>query len=253
VSALGLDQGGLDRARSRQIVRRPAGASVAAPGHGLQPWTRPTIAGAGSRQSSQPSTFRSRGASVASASRCGVGVSVPSRASVSISTRAPITDRRSPSSPAVSPGRIDVRSDRRIGPVSMPSSIWMVVTPVSASPRISAHAIGAAPRYLGRSEAWTLMDPRAGMSRTAVGRIWPKATTTATSARTPRSGSSHRGSRSRSGWSTGTPAATARSFTGGGATCRPRPAGRSGCVTTATTSWEASSASSVGSAKRGVP
>ncbi len=68
-----------------------------------------------------------------------------------------------------------------ISPVSMPSSIIMVVTPVSFSPSITAHWIGAAPRYLGSRDAWTLTHPRGGISSTSFVRIWPKATTTITS------------------------------------------------------------------------
>ena len=68
--------------------------------------------------------------------------------------------------------------------MSIPASIWNVVIPVSRSPRMIAHAIGAAPRYRGSSDAWTLMDPRGGTSSTAGGRICPNATTTATSAAT---------------------------------------------------------------------
>ena len=40
----------------------------------------------------------------------------------------------------------------RIGPESRPSSICMIVTPVSESPFSKAHWIGAAPRYFGRME-----------------------------------------------------------------------------------------------------
>ena len=54
-----------------------------------------------------------------------------------------------------------------IGPVSSPSSICMMVTPVSASPASSARSIGAAPRQRGSSEAWTLRQPRRGAASTA--------------------------------------------------------------------------------------
>ena len=59
----------------------------------------------------------------------------------------------------------------------------------------------------------------------------------------------------RSGWSTGSPASTARAFTGASDSFWPRPRGRSGWVTTPTTvCGEArSSASSDGTAKAGVP
>src|SRR5436305_1188827 len=68
------------------------------------------------------------------------------------------------------------------------------------------------------------------------------------------------GRRSRPGCSTGTPASSAATFTGLAWMCPPRPAGRSGCVTTATTragrpatSRKDSSVRSEGTAKAGVP
>jgi hypothetical protein len=48
--------------------------------------------------------------------------------------------------PAVSVSPIAVRLTSSIGPVSMPSSSFMMVTPVSVSPRMIAHWTGAAPR-----------------------------------------------------------------------------------------------------------
>ena len=71
--------------------------------------------------------------------------------------------------------------------MSSPSSICIVVTPVSESPFAIAHWMGAAPRSRGSSEAWTLTVPRGAMSITARGRIWPKATTTCSSGRSSRS------------------------------------------------------------------
>ena len=97
------------------------------------------------------------------------------------------------------------------------------------------------------------MEPCTGTSRTALGKIWPKAATTATSARYSARRSGQPASRSRGGCSTGTEAASARCFTGEGVTVRPRPAGLSGWVMTATTWWRVSRASSVGRAKAGVP
>ena len=60
-----------------------------------------------------------------------------------------------------------------IGPVSSPSSICMIVTPLISSPARIARWIGAAPRQRGRSEAWTLMQPSRGASRIGLGRISP--------------------------------------------------------------------------------
>ena len=90
--------------------------------------------------------------------------------------------RARPPSP---PGRSASARASSSGPVSRPSSISMVVTPVSVSPFAIAHWIGAAPRSRGRSEAWTLTVPRGAMSITLRGRIWPKATTTCSSGREP--------------------------------------------------------------------
>src|SRR5713101_2291653 len=62
------------------------------------------------------------------------------------------------------------------------------------------------------------------------------------------------GSLMRGGCSTVTPRASARTFVGGAERTRPRPFSRSGCVTSAATSWPASSsASSEGTAKAPVP
>src|SRR6185295_4922195 len=56
------------------------------------------------------------------------------------------------------------------------------------------------------------------------------------------------------GWSTSMPRAVARRFTGPGSERKPRPAGRSGCVSARTTSWPASRRrASARSANSGVP
>src|ERR1035441_1499881 len=70
----------------------------------------------------------------------------------------------------------------------------------------------------------------------------------------PRRYSTASGRRTRSGWETVRPRRSAACFTGDAAAFCPRPLGRSGCVSTAATSWPASTmASSVGTAKAGVP
>ena len=68
-----------------------------------------------------------------------------------------------------------------MSPVSMPSAICMMVTPVILSPFSTAHWIGAAPRYFGSKEPCTLMHPRGGMFSTRGGRIFPYAATTMSS------------------------------------------------------------------------
>ena len=59
------------------------------------------------------------------------------------------------------------------GPVSSPSSIFITMTPVSASPAMIARLIGAAPRQRGSSEACRLNAPRGKASRIGFGRISP--------------------------------------------------------------------------------
>jgi len=106
--------------------------------------------------------------------------------------------------------------------------------PVTVSPRATAQLIGAAPRYFGSREAWTLMHPNRGC----------RGSISAGCGRTPRPRSG-RAPRRRCGdgvgmprlfgWKTGIPRRRASSFTGGTAIDRPRPAGRSGLHRTRTT------------------
>ena len=65
------------------------------------------------------------------------------------------------------------RSTIAMSPVSSPSSIFITVTPVSASPAMMARLIGAAPRQRGNSEACRLKQPSGGASRIGFGRISP--------------------------------------------------------------------------------
>ena len=60
-----------------------------------------------------------------------------------------------------------------MSPASMSWARYMVLTPVTSSPFSTAHCIGAAPRYLGRSEPWTFTLPRRGMASTSSGSILP--------------------------------------------------------------------------------
>jgi len=115
------------------------------------------------------------GAYVAREASCGVSSSVPSRSlpSASRSASAPRSDSFENIVSAVSSSPIGIARTCRMGPVSIPSSIRMIVIPVIVSPRATAQLIGAAPRYFGRSDAWTLMHPMRGMSRIDFGRMWP--------------------------------------------------------------------------------
>ena len=129
----------------------------------------------------------------------------------------------------------------------------MVVTPVVLSPCTIAHAIGAEPRCLGRSDAWTLIVPSGGISRIFCERICPNAAVMHKSGwRFSRS--SYPSRLMRSGWRTWMPCAMAYSLTGDMASFLPRPLGRSGCVTTLTTEYPPSTkALRDGTAKSGVP
>ena len=141
-----------------------------------------------------------------------------------------------------------------ISPVSTPSSILMVVTPVNSSPLITAHWIGAAPLYFGRSEACTLIQPYRGISRILFDRICPKATTIIISALNFLRYSILAVSLILTGWNTSIPCESAHSLTGVYCIVLPRPFGLSGCVTTSATSCPASIiASSVPTEKSGVP
>ena len=70
-----------------------------------------------------------------------------------------------------------VRSVSSISPVSIPSSISIVVTPVSVSPEYIAHCMGEAPLCLGSNEACAFTQPYRGMESISGGSILPYATT----------------------------------------------------------------------------
>src|SRR5512139_964493 len=129
----------------------------------------------------------------------------------------------------------------------------MIVIPVTVSPRATAQLIGAAPRYRGSREAWTLTGAMRGMSRIAFGRMCPYAATTIRSGNSAAMRSTESGWRAFSGWYTGIPSRTANSFTGGEITVCPRPDGRSGLHSTRVTRSVAARAEREGTANRGVP
>src|SRR5450759_2069774 len=141
-----------------------------------------------------------------------------------------------------------------IGPVSRPASIRKVEAPVTSSPASTACWTGAAPRHAGSSEKCRFSQPYWGTSSTTAGSRAPYATTGAHATLSSVKRDWKTGSRGESGVSTSSPAARARCLTGLGRTARPRPAGASGRVSTASTSCrEASNASSAGRAVAGVP
>ncbi len=142
------------------------------------------------------------------------------------------------------------------GPVSTPSSMRMMVTPVQASPWSRVCCTGDMPRQRGSRLKCTLRQPCRGSDSNGSRRIWPKATTTtASGARSATAASTRwRSARPRSWVITTSPAASAAALTAVGPSLRPRPTGRSGCETTRGTSWPASSnASRHGTENSGEP
>jgi len=74
---------------------------------------------------------------------------------------------------AVMSGAIATRSASATGPVSSPSSIFMIIMPVCRSPAMMARWMGAAPRQRGSSEAWPFQQPSLIPSKIALGRSRP--------------------------------------------------------------------------------
>jgi hypothetical protein len=183
---VGVD--GEDRARGARCRTRAScrGPSGRAPPSSVA--TRHQLPG-------QPATprWRSRTRRAASASGCGRRPAVSRGASVARAR--PAARRRQPRRPRAgrgprsAPARPRSASDleqrrrrrrrggssdartRRTGPVSRPASVCMMLTPVSASPAISACCTGAAPRQRGSRLAWTFRKPSRGTASSDAGRI----------------------------------------------------------------------------------
>ena len=91
----------------------------------------------------------------------------------------------------------------------------MIVTPVSRSPAITARCTGAAPRYRGRSDAWTLIMPSRGICKHGLRQDLAVGGDDAdVGAERGNSGSTTAGSLSVAGCSTGSRASIARALTG---------------------------------------
>ena len=90
-------------------------------------------------------------------------------ATVSTSRSAPRRARRSWSVSTVSSGSMGVATWAMMSPASRSSAMCMMVTPVSLSPLRMAQWMGAAPRYLGSREEWTLMQPYLGAVQDLLG------------------------------------------------------------------------------------
>jgi hypothetical protein len=106
----------------------------------------------------------------------------------------------------------------------------MIETPVSASPAMSARSTGAAPRHRGSSDGCTFSSSYRDSSGSRISA--PNAQTHSASGLASAIRASIASSCSCSGCATSSPSSRARTATGGGATRRPRPCGRSGRVTT---------------------
>src|SRR5258708_1679139 len=144
-----------------------------------------------------------------------------------------------------------MRFCRRMSPVSSPSSICMLGTPVSEKPRAMAHCAGAAPRNSGSSGACTLREPCRGTASASAGMMRPYAATTARSGCTEASSAASRPCLSFSGCSTGMPCSSAHFFDAGARRSACRPTGLSGWATTATS--RSAPPSRMGSVNSGVP
>src|SRR5580658_1483228 len=160
-----------------------------------------------------------------------------------------------PNVSAVSSAPIGISRCMSMSPVSSPASMRMVVTPVTDSPLAIAHWIGAAPRYLGSSEACRFKFPNRGSSIIHCGMMRPYPTTIIASGTMAANWSRNTALFLMvAGCTTAIRRRIAASFTGEAATSMPRPRGRSGCVTTSGRECPASTSfSRVGTAKRGVP
>ena len=112
----------------------------------------------------------------------------------------------------------------------------MSVQPPVGSPASIARAIGAAPRHRGSSDAWMFRLPPGHSQSQDSGISRPKSATTRASAWCDAS-SSRTEESNESGRSSGRCESKAISETGVGRNCRRRPAGRSGCDSTAQRVW----------------
>ena len=220
------------RAAPRETDRRPAPCERA-------PWRLPT-----SRARPRPCRSSSRRSRLRRAAAAPPG-SAP-RATPGPAARPQVRKARRERVPPSRRSSISIARVSSIGPVSRPASICMIVMPVVRSPASMARAIGAAPRQRGSSDACTLMaascgvpvgpqsvrnvehrlrqDQAVGRDDQHVGTRQQQGVAALPSPPDP--------FRSEAGVATGSPCASASDFTGLGVSRRPRPEGRSGCVST---------------------
>ena len=112
---------------------------------------------------------------MASSSRWGVREAVPASIEETASNRAaaPKSARRTVRDAASSCSPMETAFWRITSPASSAFAIYMMDTPVSVSPFSIAQLMGAAPRYRGSREEWTLIQPNGGIARISSGRIFP--------------------------------------------------------------------------------
>ena len=135
----------------------------------------------------------------------------------------------------MSSGWIGSAACRHTGPESSPAARRMIDTPVSASPAMIARSIGAAPRQRGSSEGWTLSIRCSDSSCSLISA--PNAHTHTASGAAAAIRWRAASALTLSGCTRSIPSSRAPSATGGAASRRPRPRGRSGRVTTSTGRW----------------
>ena len=153
-----------------RTATRPRSVSTNEPGHGSWARTCRSSSRAGRAGSSRPSSRRNGRVTVRRRSPA----RVPSSRAIEPAARRSSASRSAPSAAAraSSPGARSVPSSGHaraatIGPVSMPSSMRMIVTPASASPAAIVAGIGVAPRWRGSSDGCRLRIPCGGRSRSA--------------------------------------------------------------------------------------
>ena len=221
-----------DDPRREQLAATRRRASSSRPARGRRRAPAPTRAAPADRSSAARPP--SPGAAPASprASSCGARVTVP------VDDRRQRLDqqlgaRARPASPTASRWcrrrRSRAPAPRATGPVSSPASMRMIDTPVSRSPRMIAHWIGAAPRSLGSSEACTLNGPSAADPAASAAGSARRRPPRTDRRRARASAACVSGVRIFSGCRIGHgPSASAARLTAGAAGAWPRPAGRSG-------------------------
>src|SRR3984957_17404050 len=248
--------GGLATAARCTPSRLPSDNSTRAPMCGLKARTTRSSSTAGWLGSSKRSAGPIFSAYVTVRSSCSANVSASPRSSAggAQSSSSPPACSTPPASEAkVSSACMGSFADRHTGPLSRPAVRRMIETPVRASPAIIARSTGAAPRQRGSSDGCTLSSSPTDSSGSLISA--PNAHTTTACGSIAATYDNVTGALTFAGCSTRSPRERARSATGGEASRRPRPRGRSGRVSTSAGRCESRSArrSRIAAAKSVVP